>query len=122
MQNLDKGVVFTTEETMQVKAFGQPLYKDLTPVLDGYMEIVRPRGLPRPFVIGVSLNQIAARANSVGIIDADYYEMQAEQWARLWGQLYTRFMTGEMGGNSNGSNENVAGPQSDKPAPVCDPG
>lgn len=51
MQNLDKGVVFTTEETMQVKAFGQPLYKDLTPVLDGYMEIVRPRGLPRPFVM-----------------------------------------------------------------------
>lgn len=28
MQNLDKGVVFTTDETMQVKAFGQPLYKD----------------------------------------------------------------------------------------------
>lgn len=62
--------------------------------------------------IGVSLNQIAARANSVGIIDADYYEMQAEQWARLWGQLYTRFMTG---GDANGSNENVAGPQSDEP-------
>lgn len=54
MQNLDKGVVFTTEETMQVKAFGQPLYKDLTPVLDGYMEIVRPRGLPRPFVMLVN--------------------------------------------------------------------
>lgn len=62
--------------------------------------------------IGVSLNQIAARANSVGSIDADYYEMQAEQWARLWGQLYTRFMTG---GDANGSNENVAGPQSDEP-------
>ena len=54
MQNLDKGVVFTTDETMQVKAFGQPLYKDLTPVLDGYMEIVRPRGLPRPFVMLVN--------------------------------------------------------------------
>ena len=62
--------------------------------------------------IGVSLNQIAARANSAGIIDADYYEMQAEQGARLWGQLYTRFMTG---GDANGSNENVAGPQSDEP-------
>lgn len=69
--------------------------------------------------IGVSLNQIAARANSVGIIDADYYEMQAEQWARLWGQLYTRFMTG---GNTNGSNENVAGPQSDEPHSICDAG
>lgn len=62
--------------------------------------------------IGVSLNQIAAQANSAGIIDADYYEIQAEQWARLWGQLYTRFMTG---GDANGSNENVAGPQSDEP-------
>ena len=48
MQNLDKGVVFTTDETMRVQAFGQPLYKDLTPVLDGYMEIVRPEGCLAP--------------------------------------------------------------------------
>ena len=51
---LDKGIVFTTEETMQVHAFGQPLYKDLSRVLDGYMEIVHPRHLPRPYVMLVN--------------------------------------------------------------------
>lgn len=69
--------------------------------------------------IGVSLNQIAARANSLGIIDADYYEYQAQQWSRLWGKLYTQFMTG---GVPNGDHQNVAGSESGESDCLCDPG
>lgn len=43
------GIVVTPERTMYRKDFGKPLYKAVEPVLDGYMEIVRPAFLPEPF-------------------------------------------------------------------------
>lgn len=43
-----KGVVFTTDETMFVKEFTQPLYKSIGKVVDGWIEVVHPRGLKHP--------------------------------------------------------------------------
>lgn len=44
-----KGVVFTTNETMFVKEFTQPLYKSVGDVVEGWIEVVHPRGLEDPF-------------------------------------------------------------------------
>lgn len=44
-----KGVVFTTDERMFVKDFEQPLYKSVGEVVNGYIEVVHPRGLENPF-------------------------------------------------------------------------
>lgn len=43
-----KGFVFTTDERMYVKDFDAPLYKTLGAEVGGYIEIVRPKGLPEP--------------------------------------------------------------------------
>lgn len=44
-----KGVVFTTDEKMFVKEFTQPLYKSVGDVVGGWIEVVNPRGLERPY-------------------------------------------------------------------------
>lgn len=44
-----KGVVFTTNETMFVKEFEQPLHKSIGEVVGGWIEVVLPRGLEYPF-------------------------------------------------------------------------
>ena len=44
-----KGVVFTTDEKMFVKEFTQPLYKSVGEVVEGWIEVVHPRGLEDPF-------------------------------------------------------------------------
>ena len=43
------GVVITHDFKMYKKDFENPLYESVEPVLDGYMEIVRPVSLPEPF-------------------------------------------------------------------------
>lgn len=45
--------------------------------------------------IGTNLNQIAARANSLGFIDVPYYRQQAEEWNELRLKLYERFLMPE---------------------------
>lgn len=49
-----KGVVVTTDKTVAVRDFGQPLYKSVGEVVGGLIEIVRPRGLPRPYCMIVN--------------------------------------------------------------------
>lgn len=44
-----KGIVFTTDEKMFVKEFTQPLYKSVGEIVDGWIEVVHPRGLEDPF-------------------------------------------------------------------------
>ena len=44
-----KGVVFTTDGKMFVKEFTQPLYKSVGDVVEGWIEVVHPRGLEDPF-------------------------------------------------------------------------
>ena len=48
------GIVVTPHNTMYKQDFGKPLYAAVKPVLDGYMEIVRPVYLPEPFCILVN--------------------------------------------------------------------
>lgn len=44
-----KGLVITTDDTMYVKEFGDPLYKTVGEVVGGWIEKVSPVGLPEPF-------------------------------------------------------------------------
>lgn len=44
-----KGVVFTTDGKMFVKEFTRPLYKSVSDVVEGWIEVVHPRGLEDPF-------------------------------------------------------------------------
>ena len=43
-----KGIVFTTDEKMFVKEFTQPLYRSVGEVVDGWIEVVHPKGLEHP--------------------------------------------------------------------------
>lgn len=43
-----RGIVITTDLTMETKDFGQPLYKTVGEAVGGWIEIVHPKGLPRP--------------------------------------------------------------------------
>ena len=49
-----KGVVFTVDRRMYVKDFAEPLHESIGEAVDGWIEIVRPRGLPRPFCMIVN--------------------------------------------------------------------
>lgn len=42
--------------------------------------------------LGNSMNQIARKANSLGLLDALYYRQQAEQLAKFELDVYERFM------------------------------
>lgn len=43
-----RGVVITPDMKMYTKNFGAPLYKTVGEVVDGWIEVVHPRGLKRP--------------------------------------------------------------------------
>ena len=43
-----RGVVFTPAQEMYVKDFGKPLHETLGKEVDGWIEIVHPKGLSRP--------------------------------------------------------------------------
>lgn len=43
-----KGVVFTPNEKMYTKDFGQPLYMSIGEEVGGWIEVVHPRGLEYP--------------------------------------------------------------------------
>lgn len=49
-----KGIVFTPDDKMYVKEFGDPLYKTIGAEVDGYIEVVHPRGLPEPYMMVVN--------------------------------------------------------------------
>ena len=49
-----KGIVVTTENQLTVRDFGAPLYKTVGEAVDGWIEIVRPGGLKKPFVMIVN--------------------------------------------------------------------
>ena len=42
--------------------------------------------------LGNSMNQIARKANALGLLDAPYYKQQAEQLAKFELEVYERFM------------------------------
>lgn len=44
-----KGIVLTTDEKMFVKDFAAPLHESLGEAVGGYIEVVHPRGLDRPY-------------------------------------------------------------------------
>lgn len=44
-----KGLVITTDDTMYVQEFGDPLYETVGKVVGGWIEKVSPKGLPQPF-------------------------------------------------------------------------
>ena len=63
------GVVVTTNRTMYMKDFDNPLCDSVEPVLEGYMEMVRPAFLPEPFCMlvneegrlkGLPLNEVGS--------------------------------------------------------------
>lgn len=49
-----KGVVCTTGGKVEIRKFGEPLYKTVGAVVGGYIEKVSPLGLPAPYVIIVN--------------------------------------------------------------------
>ena len=51
MKGTMKGVVVTTNNRVSIRSFGEPLYRTAKEVLGGYMEIVYPRGLNRPYLM-----------------------------------------------------------------------
>lgn len=49
-----KGIVVTTDNKVGVREFGEPLYQTVGKAVGGYIEIVRPAGLPHPLVMIVN--------------------------------------------------------------------
>lgn len=49
-----KGVVVTTDNTVEIRDFGEPLYKTVGEAVGGYIEIVHPIGLADPLVMIVN--------------------------------------------------------------------
>ena len=49
-----KGIVISTDNMIEVKDFAAPMYKSIGEVVGGTIEIVRPRGLSRPYVMIVN--------------------------------------------------------------------
>lgn len=49
-----KGIVITTDNKVGVRQFGLPLYKTVGKVVGGYIEIVHPKGLPKPYIMIVN--------------------------------------------------------------------
>ena len=49
-----RGVVVTTNNELYVKEFAPPLYQSIGEVVDGWIEIVRPRGLKHRLVMVVN--------------------------------------------------------------------
>ena len=55
---------------------------------DRFYEVMRQLA-----AIGNSMNQIARKANALGLLDAPYYKQQAEQLQRFELDVYARFMS-----------------------------
>ena len=49
-----KGLVISTENTMKVLEFGEPAYKTIGKAVDGWIEVVHPKGLPAPYCMVVN--------------------------------------------------------------------
>ncbi len=49
-----KGIVVTTDNSIFVQEFGEPLYKTVGEVVGGYIEVVHPMGLPVPYCMIVN--------------------------------------------------------------------
>ena len=49
-----KGIVITTDNKVGVRQFGLPLYKTVGKVVGGYIEIVHPKGLSKPYIMIVN--------------------------------------------------------------------
>ena len=49
-----KGIVITTADDVSVQDFTPPLYESLGRAVGGYIEIVRPQGLNRPYCMVVN--------------------------------------------------------------------
>lgn len=49
-----KGVVVTTDNKVEIRDFGEPLYKTVGEAVGGYIEIVHPIGLVDPLVMIVN--------------------------------------------------------------------
>lgn len=49
-----KGIVITTDNEISVQNFKAPLHVSLGKVVDGYIEIVNPHGLPSPYCMVVN--------------------------------------------------------------------
>ncbi len=49
-----KGIVCTTEDELEIRDFAEPLHKTLGEAVGGWIEIVHPVGMKRPFVMIVN--------------------------------------------------------------------
>lgn len=49
-----KGIVITTNEEMRVQEFSEPAHKSIGDAVGGWIEIVRPVGLERPYCMIVN--------------------------------------------------------------------
>lgn len=54
MADRARGVVVTTDGLAYIKEFDRPLHRGCESTLGGWIEVVRPRGLGRPFVMLVN--------------------------------------------------------------------
>lgn len=44
-----KGIIITTDNRIEVQEFERPLYESIGKIVDGYIEIVHPRGISDPY-------------------------------------------------------------------------
>lgn len=49
-----KGILVTTDNTVETRDFGEPLYRTVGEAVGGYIEIVHPMGLVEPLVMIVN--------------------------------------------------------------------
>ena len=49
-----KGIVITPEGTVKVQDFAEPFYKTIGAAIGGLVQGVRPKGLPRPYLMAVN--------------------------------------------------------------------
>lgn len=50
----EKGIVITAKDEISIREFDRPLYQSVGEAVGGYIEIVHPIGLNRPFVMIVN--------------------------------------------------------------------
>lgn len=48
------GIVITTDNTVEIREFEHPFYKTVGAVVGGYVEHVKPHGLPQPYCMLVN--------------------------------------------------------------------
>lgn len=49
-----KGLVITTDNKVRIEDYGNPLFKTVGQTVGGYIEIVHPRYLPRPYMLVIN--------------------------------------------------------------------